>query len=311
MEVSKLLLLMVAGCGPVVIPPGDTDTDAMAVTGSSTEAAHLPSTSTATSTATSAPPSTTTSDTTGGSESTDEGVVFLRPTDGGPTSTCACDLSGQGGYECPEGEKCMPWANDGGDAWNCTRCSPLADNPGQPGDECSVEGSGVSGIDDCDVGSMCWDVDPETNMGTCVAMCTGDEASPWCKDPGTDCFIANDGVLILCLPTCDPLGDQCAPGQSCTPSEQAFVCVPTGDGAVAGEPCQHVYDCEPGLVCESSASVGPPCGEGRLQCCTPYCDLSQADPAAACSDPGQVCAPWWDEQQAPVGFENVGVCALP
>ncbi len=36
--------------------------------------------------------------------------------------------------DCPEGEKCMPWANDGGGSWNATRCSPLDPNPSAVGD---------------------------------------------------------------------------------------------------------------------------------------------------------------------------------
>ena len=39
--------------------------------------------------------------------------------------------------DCPEGEKCMPWANDGGGSWNATRCSPISDNPGEPGEASS------------------------------------------------------------------------------------------------------------------------------------------------------------------------------
>ena len=79
-----------------------------------------------------------------------------------------CDIEAQ---DCPEGEKCMPWANDGGDEWNGTRCSPIAKDPGPLGGPCLAEGSGTSGIDDCDLGLVCWQVDPKTNQGVCHAMC--------------------------------------------------------------------------------------------------------------------------------------------
>ena len=58
----------------------------------------------------------------------------------------------------------------------------------------------MSGIDDCDLGSMCWDVDPETNMGTCVPLCTGTWAEPTCEDPGLQCSVIEPGVLAVCVP---------------------------------------------------------------------------------------------------------------
>lgn len=207
----------------------------------------------------------------------------------------------------------MPWAADGTDVWNSTRCSPIEDEPGQIGDECSVEGSGVSGIDSCDIGAMCWNVDPETNMGTCIGMCVGDESNPICDDTSTDCLIANDGVLALCLPSCDPLLDSCGPGRACIASVHTFVCAPSRDGAQSGEPCvleQLPYDCAPGLACAPSARVGPPCDEAEPGCCTSYCDLSQPDPAAPCGL-GQVCEPWWGMEPAPGGLESLGACVLP
>ena len=75
----------------------------------------------------------------------------------------------------------MPWANDGGDEWNATRCSPIADVPTQVGELCMVEGSGTSGIDDCDQGLVCWQVDPDTNVGVCHALC--EPGLPGCESP--------------------------------------------------------------------------------------------------------------------------------
>ena len=54
----------------------------------------------------------------------EEGVIFILPDDGG-TGVFECDLWGQ---DCPDGEKCMPWASNGG-TWNATRCSPVVDSP--------------------------------------------------------------------------------------------------------------------------------------------------------------------------------------
>ncbi len=40
---------------------------------------------------------------------------------------------------------------------------PAGDKP--PGLGCTVEGSATSGIDTCQAGAMCWDVDPVTLAG--------------------------------------------------------------------------------------------------------------------------------------------------
>lgn len=134
------------------------------------------------------------------SEDDDDGTTFFVPPDAG--NLFQCDLWRP---DCPTGQKCMPYAQDGGNVWNATRCAPLDVAAGQPGDSCRVEGSGTSGVDSCGISSMCWDVDPETSEGTCIAFCEGSADSPVCSDPNTQCSITNDGALILCLPKCDPL----------------------------------------------------------------------------------------------------------
>jgi len=123
------------------------------------------------------------------------GGSFLTDPDGGGV---AIECSGWD-QDCPAGEKCQPWANDGGPQHNATRCTPVAPDPMSPGDPCTVEGSGVSGIDDCDVGVLCFDVAEDSLEGTCVAMCGGSEKSPECPE-GSWCSISNEGVLALCLP---------------------------------------------------------------------------------------------------------------
>ncbi len=151
-----------------------------------------------------------------------EDVCNMGPGFGG----IGCNLFRQNCYD--DSEKCMPWANDGGGQWNSTRCSPVADNPGQPGDPCTVEGNALSGIDDCDIGMMCWDVDPATNAGTCVSMCNSNQCNPdpSCEDPSTTCAIAYDGNIALCLPTCDPLMPDCSPEQGCYETANGSFCLP-------------------------------------------------------------------------------------
>ncbi len=291
--------LVLGACDPVgnnetAVTPGDSTDDGATDTVPTTLGGSGP-----------VDPSTTGS--TSSDEASDTGCAFLCPPDGLPP-THECDMFAQ---DCPTGEKCMPWANDGGSSWNATRCSPLSNNPGQPGDQCQVEGSGVSGIDDCDLGSMCWDVDPETNIGNCVAMCTGDEANPLCEDPGTACVNVNDGAIVLCLPACDPLLQDCPEGQACYGIAEVFTCVPdaSGEMGVYGDPCEYINVCDPGLFCANADAV-PSCS-GSIGCCSEFCDLEDGSGDAQCSGApgGQACVPWTDDP-AP-GLEVVGACVIP
>ncbi len=237
----------------------------------------------------------------------DTGSPFIIPPDGGGPSN-ECDVWTQ---DCMEGEKCMPWANDGGDSWNATKCSPIDDNPGQPGDTCTVEGSGVSGIDDCDVASMCWDVDGETNMGTCVGFCEGTPDAPFCPNPDEGCSISNDGVLILCLAYCDPLLQDCPEGSACYPEDNGFFCSPDASGAeqgAIGDPCEYINVCDPGGWC-AAAETQPGCA-GASGCCAAYCDVTDPDADATCPA-GTECVAWHMEGTAPPGEEDIGVCILP
>jgi hypothetical protein len=259
-------------------------------------------------------PSTTTSDTmpmgSSGGESSGGDVTgspfIMNPDGGGPTNEC--DIWAQ---DCPEGEKCMPWANDGGDSWNATRCSPLDDNPGQVGDTCTVEGSGVSGIDDCDIASMCWDVDPKDNMGVCVGFCEGNPDAPFCSNPDEGCSISNDGVLILCLAICDPLIQDCPEGSACYPEENGFFCSPDASGpemGAIGDPCEYINVCDAGGWCAAAETV-PGCA-GSIGCCAAYCDIT--DPMANDTCPaGTECVAWHEMGTAPPGEEDIGVCILP
>ncbi|MCA9660779.1 MAG: ribulose phosphate epimerase [Myxococcales bacterium] len=261
------------------------------MSGTSTSGASDGSTSTSTST---------TGETTGDTE----GCSFLECTTGGTGDSGAeCDNWAQ---DCPDGEKCMPFANDGGNAWNSLKCSDIDAAPSNPGDACTVEGNGVSGVDSCDSKSMCWDVNPETNEGVCVAFCEGTPENPSCG-AGTACAILNDGVLILCLTECDPLLQDCPGDDACLPSEESFICIldASGDNGAYGEPCEYSNACDPGLVCLNSAYVEDCPASG---CCSPWCDVSEPN---SCPGATQECLAWYEPGTAPPGYENVGVCAIP
>jgi hypothetical protein len=238
-----------------------------------------------------------------GSSTTEPGTESSTDTSTGDDTVgpgADCDPFAQ---DCPPGEKCSAWADDGGGSWNATKCVPIAEDPDQPGEACTVEASPVSGVDSCDLGSMCWDVDGALH-GTCVPLCTGTSDDPACGDFTTTCSITNGGALNLCLPICNPLIDQCDDDQGCYIGGTAFVCSPDGSGAAGqqGDECMYVNACDPGLVCMDGDYV-PGCTDPA--CCTAVCDISSLD---ACAGLGVPCVPAYAEGTAPPGLELVGFC---
>lgn len=232
----------------------------------------------------------------------EERIAHCTPDGGG--QTFECDVIAQ---DCPVGEKCSPWANDGGAVWNATRCSPIDPEPDPLGAPCTVEGAAVSGIDSCERGAQCWAVDPRTLEGVCVAMCGGDSSDPVCDDPETTCVIANGGAIALCLPSCDPLLQDCAEALACTssPGDGGFACMPLGGVPVVdGDACEHLNVCAAGSVCAIAEAV-PDC-VGAWGCCTPYCDLTVP---GSCTAPGTQCVPWWEEGVGPPQFDDEGLCS--
>ncbi|MBC8070695.1 MAG: hypothetical protein IAG13_20360 [Deltaproteobacteria bacterium] len=305
--------LVSIGCGPLIAEDDGSSTGSSGDVPSTTVATTVtPGTTTGATTTVGTTTSATTIDpdpTTGSADTgwdeddCGEGCCgFIVCPDGGSSSEC--DVWAQ---DCPDGEKCMPWANDGGNFWNATRCSPVDATPGQPGDECHVEGSAVSGIDDCDLGLMCFWVDPITLTGSCVANCGGSEANALCADPDTTCAIIFEGTLHQCLPMCDPLLGGCAQGECQAfddPQGGGFACGAAIEPAIADfEPCGYDWQCSPGSLCPNEDQALA-CELGS--CCAPMCDLTVPD---ACG-PDRVCEPVYDGQ-APPGIWDVGYCALP
>lgn len=240
-----------------------------------------------------------------GSPGDDDGTLFIPEPD--YLDTVMCDIWSD---DCPEGEKCTAYAT-AGSSWDANKCVPVMGD-GQPGDVCDAFGSGVDGLDSCARGSMCWDVDPNTEVGYCVAFCSGGADDPQCSGD-TTCPLYGNGVLPLCLPLCDPLApsaDCPNPSNLCvaTPSGEGFMCVLDASGGLGpfGTPCQYVNSCNFGLFCANAAAV-PDC-QGAQGCCTPYCNLDQPD---CPPDLGLECVPWYEQAQAPPGFEHVGGCVIP
>jgi hypothetical protein len=292
-------------CGTTItLDDGDTSGNSTEGPGTTSDSGPPVVSTTSANPSTSGPPAT-------GDASTDGGATFIDPSAGG----CSSPIDDGGGatlarcstltQDCCAGEKCMPWANDGGAHWNATRCSPISDMPGQLGESCSVEGSNVSGIDTCDLGLMCWGVDPQTLTGECTAMCSGDASAPVCP-ADYSCSITNDGVLTLCLLDCDPIAMDC-PAAQCVPSDDAFGCVPPVGDLLPGDACETFWECSDGAACIAPENV-PDCA-GAVGCCSNFCDLTAPDPALGCL-PGQTCLPWYDPGDPPPEYEHVGVCGV-
>ncbi len=287
---------LVLGCGPIV----SSDAEEVPSTDSSPNTSAPPShASSSGSIATSgqAPPTSVEPDTT----SSGPGNPFVIGDDVAST-IIECTTWEE---NCPSGQKCMPWSSDGSGSWNALKCSPIAPIPDAVGAPCTVEGSGVSGIDSCQLGSMCWNVDGETLEGTCTVFCTGSESKPGCGDPLSSCYFPGSGIPSLCLPYCDLLEQDCGPGMGCYLVDSSFVCAPDASGDDAGgygDPCEFVNSCSAGFLCIGAENFGANSCEAN-QCCAPVCDATAPD----CPDAG-TCESLNEAGQVPPGGENVGVC---
>ncbi|MCY0990772.1 hypothetical protein OV203_26745 [Nannocystis sp. ILAH1] len=314
MSPRPLPLLLLAACA--LRPPGDyqttettTDTSAAATTvGDGATTVPEPATSSTTSPPlpTTMGPSPTGGTDTSASAGDDTGAMFLVPFDEpGP----GCDPWTE---DCPPGEKCMPYASDGGNAWNNTKCSPIAPNPAGVGEPCQPTGAWTSGEDTCDKHMMCWPGDIDELTGTCVAFCDGSPEAPSCAPPKTTCHVSGSSVLLLCLPMCDPILQDCPGGHLCLAGSNpvdGFICVidASGEEGQAFDPCQYINACDPGLFC-TLPELATECDPIQDGCCLPVCDLNAPN---TCPGAGQECLPWSEEGQATPGFEHVGICGLP
>lgn len=258
-------------------------------------------------------------------EPVDAGSSTETPTTG--TSSSGTDTSDEptGGEElgqcdpwqqdCPDGFKCMAFAPEGEPAFTGNKCTPVTTSPKAAGDPCKVEGGWWTGIDDCDYGLACWNINHADNTGQCVPLCAGSEDSYSCPDMDDLCVFWVPGIAHVCLPGCDPLLQDCDAGQACTPNwasgGQDFVCGPeySFDEGQVFDPCEFSNACDPGLMCwDSTAAVE--CDQGSTGCCLPFCDLDEPD----CTGQGAECVSFYEAlggDPAPPQFADVGLCVLP
>jgi hypothetical protein len=210
--------------------------------------------------------------------------------------------------DCDAGRKCVPVGNNGDATWSSTSCVTIAVAPKQLGEPCNVNQFALSGEDDCDLGLLCWAVDPVTLQGVCRELCGCSADTPTCQGGGT-CFVANDGLVAVCSDPCDPLLADCGSGLTCIPPTAGggptYTCQPdASDGMNApGSPCEFANECGPGLACVTT-KVLPGCE--LAPCCAEFCD-----PEAGCGNLDQVChaaeLPFVEPECAP----DVGICGVP
>ncbi|HVI01648.1 MAG TPA: hypothetical protein VM869_23190, partial [Enhygromyxa sp.] len=208
-----------------------------------------------------------------------------------------CDPYAQ---DCPEGEKCVPYASSGG-VWDDHKCVPVTGNQA-PGEPCMYGGI-VEATDDCDETSACWDVmDVDGQpIGVCTPFCLGSESDPECP-PMSQCTLSGSGTINFCIKSCDPTLQDCGAGLGCFWANNDFNCIFTARDIPAGEPCGFINDCAAGLGC-LPAEVLPDCAGSA--CCSAFCDLNRGDePCDAI--PGTVCSAFFEEGTAPLGYDHVG-----
>jgi hypothetical protein len=210
--------------------------------------------------------------------------------------------------DCPEGEKCTAAGCDS-DTWDSNVCREVQGNAAR-GDECvATDEDPLSGNDTCDFGSMCWDIAPDTLLGTCVAFCQGPNYDDLTCPAGSTCNISNNGVLPLCVPMCDPIAQDCSDGVCILhPDGDEFVCdlSAVNFDLLYGEDCTAGW-CAPGLQCVPGDWVPEPACGPTNSCCTPYCDVNQPND---CPGLGQECM-WLPDQDPVPGFEHIGLCISP
>jgi hypothetical protein len=207
--------------------------------------------------------------------------------------TAACDPMQQ---DCPDGEKCVPWASQGGN-WDATKCVPVnGDN--MVGEACQYGGV-VESTDDCDENGWCFAAD-EQGAGTCYGFCGSGESCP----DGQHCLVANDESIAVCIDACVPHhSENCAAETACVAIEDAFVCLPI-ETLPQDAPCSLGDYCALGQACVPGVQLDSCAAEN---CCTDWCDTSEPDP---CTVP-LTCQPYWPQGQAPAGLETAGICRLP
>jgi hypothetical protein len=204
--------------------------------------------------------------------------------------------------DCPQGQKCSPHASEPGLFWNSASCFPVMENPAQIGEPCVVQGFVTSGVDNCDVGAICWEGDHDgQGEFKCASLCEGAIDDFVCP-PGSFCSSFSEALAVCETPVCDPLVQDCP--------ETSDVCVPniyltddwclpdeSGGTGQINDPCTVPNGCDKGLTCVGSdASID--CDPNATGCCQPFCEIG----VDLCG-PGQECLLYFSNTS-----KTTGVC---
>ncbi len=252
------------------------------------------------------PPGTSTSPGTSGANCSDIGqdseCSFLNCDNECPEEQ-DCDGLKQLDPECPDGHKCT----FDGDLTQ-THCVEIVPEPKGLYEPCTSMGDWVSGLDDCGLGMLCWDVN-ERGQGKCIGLCDGTWEGCVCADPKAQQHWCQECATGLCLPGCDPLLQDCPGADLCIPNGDTFTCVldASGDEGQVNDPCEFANVCDKGLTCAVPTITSIACDPQAGGCCTPFCEF----PDGACPNPDQACVQWFDPDMSSEDDLDIGVCAIP
>ena len=211
----------------------------------------------------------------------DESPSICEPTLAGVFLDGECDPYKQ---DCQSG-KCLPVPGAA-----VSFCSLVISPGNQLGDPCT---HGVD-ADDCDAGLVCVTGTGEGGPGICREICGCGPAYPTCQSGGTVCVTLEVGFAV-CMPSCDPLAQDCGDGQSCIANPGGFSCVPAVGDLPVGYGCSTLADCAAGLSClQEEGATGFTCHQ--------LCDTQNPE-----CPPGQICGDFVN----PIGtcHPHVGACA--
>ncbi|MBZ5707792.1 hypothetical protein [Nannocystis pusilla] len=117
-----------------------------------------------------------------------------------------------------------------------------------------------------------------------------------------------DIALPQCVPTCDPVVQDCRGGETCSFFGSGFGCWDTiEEPRGLFDSCEFANACEPGLACVVPDLVFE-CDPDSSGCCTLYCDLDGPD---SCPGAGQECLPFFSPGEAAPGLKHLGICRIP
>ncbi|MEM6993001.1 MAG: hypothetical protein AAF721_20990 [Myxococcota bacterium] len=210
-----------------------------------------------------------------------------------PPDVAVCD---PGVQECPDGEKCNPFAAKVGGGYDSAGCFPVARLLQPDGDSCDFFDYPRSGHDNCDLGATCLSFEVEGDFGVCHRLCN-DDRDALCEAGSQTCVPHVSGVFSYCARACDLLLQDCDGDQGCYLLGNVPACVPPGDSVPPGSECSFVQDCAPGSACISSDFLPDLCTADS--CCAEFCMLGDSCPM------GLECV---DVMLGPPG---VGLCVEP